>query len=1048
MKQIKKSHGPLQAHGSRSLFGRADLLRILDTAGEGAMAYAAETFGYELQTPTLPRPPELPPELPRKPNDPNQPERLRQDRVSFPEWTPARTFFWRIERVEFFQSIEEIESTPIQQDNTQDLQQSVWRNRPAEAPPYPLLARWSNLVRRLRRDLTRHECQRSIDVEAALRRLSRGEQLANFPRKRQRRWGTDLQVVIDRSQRLTPYWHDQDVVVLALQKLYPKGGFVQAWISDGSPTPILIDCPGDRRPAYRLPPPGSAVLVLGDLGCLDRSGSSLQYWLTLGEQLSRNGNRATALLPCDACRWITDLSKDWLLLPWEQIACVVDKEMSSNQALANVAPIRRLLRLISPAIRIEPGFLRAVRQLLGPRFGAALEADVWQDPAVISGHSLAATLDAELAKQLRIEFDQEDEQTRSAVLDLLRRWRQAVAAEIWFEELLSVSSHSRALLPRQDEITEAERFYIRFEASRRRGDLPRNRAAAATSYTRRFLNRLPTAAHALQSADFRRARNRLWDLSGIEGEPPTGFDARDVPAGAEASIAQWRLEQCGDTICAIPEVHVEGSEALFTGSLLGSVSTLNHYLDIKPALDESFWLGGVEPTWAKTWGHDEYGSWVNVEVNTVEQRLRWIPAGMFTMGSPASEAGRYDDEGPQHQVTSTRGFWLFDTPCTQALWEAVTGSNPSKFKSNDRPVESIGWNEAQDFIEKLNALVPGLALTLPSEAQWEYACRAGIQTAIYSGDMDILGQCNAPALDPIAWYGGNSGMDFELAEGVDSSDWPEKQYDHKKAGTHSVAGKQANPWGLYDMLGNVWEWCQDGQREYTANAQTDPVGSLETEVPRVVRGGGWYDYAGLVRSAVRLAGEPDFRYYGLGFRCARVQQGEQDGAEPVLSKRGLAAEPRPAPDTPGEAVRLEEGTLAKLALPAVLRFYIQTDRERLTVATLSRPAWASAMGRDRFGLWAEFAVPDTNDKPVTQKLRWINPGRFLMGSPTSEPERVEREGPQHDVTLTQGYWVAETACTQALWLAVMRGDNPSHFKNDLRNPVEQISWHDIQALSR
>ena len=98
---------------------------------------------------------------------------------------------------------------------------------------------------------------------------------------------------------------------------------------------------------------------------------------------------------------------------------------------------------------------------------------------------------------------------------------------------------------------------------------------------------------------------------------------------------------------------------------------------------------------------------------------------------------------------------------------------------------------------------------LPSEAQWEYACRAGTETALYSGNLEILGERNAPALDPIAWYGGNSGVDFDLKDGHDSSDWSEKQYPHTRAGTRPVKLKRVNPWGLYDLLGNVWEWTQD-----------------------------------------------------------------------------------------------------------------------------------------------------------------------------------------------------------------------------------------------
>ena len=228
---------------------------------------------------------------------------------------------------------------------------------------------------------------------------------------------------------------------------------------------------------------------------------------------------------------------------------------------------------------------------------------------------------------------------------------------------------------------------------------------------------------------------------------------------------------------------------------------------------------GCPPRWASGWGQDRYGVFVEFTLQEVIQRLRWIPPGRFWMGSPEEETrglakeewerAWFDAEHPRHSVTLTEGYWLFDTPCTQALWEAGMGENPSRFKSPTRPVEQVSWHDVQDFLTQINARLPGLDLVLPSEAQWEYACRAGTETAIYTGDLAILGVCNAPALDPIAWYGGNSGVDFDLKDGHDSSNWPGKQYPHTRAGTRPVGLKWVNPWGLYDMLGKVWEWTQD-----------------------------------------------------------------------------------------------------------------------------------------------------------------------------------------------------------------------------------------------
>lgn len=257
----------------------------------------------------------------------------------------------------------------------------------------------------------------------------------------------------------------------------------------------------------------------------------------------------------------------------------------------------------------------------------------------------------------------------------------------------------------------------------------------------------------------------------------------------------------------------------------------------------------------------------------VTQRMRWIRPGRFLMGSPEDEPGRLGYEGPQHWVSISKGFWLFETPVTQALWLAVMGENPSNFKSPVRPVETVSWGDCQKFVQKINQQLPGLELSLPNEAQWEYACRAGSSTALYTGPIDIIGDGNAPALHPLAWYGGNSGEGFELDNGYEISYLDDRQFNSNPCGTHPVAQKQANDWGLYDMLGNVWEWVTDPWHENYHDAPED--GSIwEDDKPdedRVVRGGSWLSKARFCRSACRDWIEPDLRLGSFGFRCARVQ---------------------------------------------------------------------------------------------------------------------------------------------------------------------------------
>ena len=260
---------------------------------------------------------------------------------------------------------------------------------------------------------------------------------------------------------------------------------------------------------------------------------------------------------------------------------------------------------------------------------------------------------------------------------------------------------------------------------------------------------------------------------------------------------------------------------------------------------------GNPPSWASGWGEDQYGPWVeftlvNRSNQSVTQRLRWIGPGSFEMGSDEDEEGRDGtgsgfDEGPQHNVTLTRGYWLFDTPVTQALWETVMGSNPSHFKGSDRPVERVSWDDAQEFLNKINTQFYDLDLTLPTEAQWEYACRAGTTGRYYFEESE-------GALGDYAWYDENS--------------------DNK---TQPVCMKKENPWGLYDIHGNVWEWCLDVMRDYKDTTETDPTGSLESQ-KRALRGGSWRSYARDVRSATRYQYARDSRNSLIGFRCARVRE--------------------------------------------------------------------------------------------------------------------------------------------------------------------------------
>ena len=325
--------------------------------------------------------------------------------------------------------------------------------------------------------------------------------------------------------------------------------------------------------------------------------------------------------------------------------------------------------------------------------------------------------------------------------------------------------------------------------------------------------------------------------------------------------------------------------------------------------------------------------------------LIWVEPGTFTMGSPPDELGNGGDE-TLHEVTLTQGYWLGKYEVTQAQYQTIMGTNPSYSKRSDRPVEQVRWDDAKAFCEKLTAqekaagrLPEGYEYTLPTEAQWEYACRAGTTTALNNG-KNLSKLEESPEMDEVGWYKYNG----------DNT-------------THPAGQKQPNAWGLYDMHGNVFEWCLDWFASYPTEVVTNPEGPAIGK-SHVIRGGSYGSYAKYCRSAYRSYNTPFYTSSYCGFRVA----------------------------------------LAKSK---------------------------------------DFDVPFAED--VKLELVWIRTGTFIMGSPKDEVGRFPNEV-QHEVTLTQGYWLGKYEITQAQYEAVT-GENPSGVKgSDL--PVEMVSWENAMVFCK
>ena len=345
-------------------------------------------------------------------------------------------------------------------------------------------------------------------------------------------------------------------------------------------------------------------------------------------------------------------------------------------------------------------------------------------------------------------------------------------------------------------------------------------------------------------------------------------------------------------------------------------------------------------------------------VASIGMEMIFCPPGTFTMGSPTSEVGRRGDEIP-HSVTLTKGFYLGKYEVTQAQYQTVMNGNqnelsasPSYFEGNNHPVEQVSWEDAQVFLTRLNEieqiagrLPVGCKYVLPTEAEWEYACRAGTSTA-YSWGNDI----NSSRAN-YNWDGGEN-------DGNDS-----KQ-------TVEVGQYAANPWGFFDMHGNVGEWVRDWKGGYLEGAQIDPERLTSFDGSRRIRGFSWRNDGADLRSASRSNIYPSMRYNSMGFRVG---------------------------------------------------FHFTRD-----------------------------LIVDLNAS-VKLDMLWVKPGTFTMGSPITEAGRATDET-EHQVTLTQGFYLGKYEVTQAQYEAVMTGNSdglsatPSQWPNNPNRPVERVSWDDAQIF--
>ncbi|WP_291847429.1 formylglycine-generating enzyme family protein [Accumulibacter sp.] len=625
--------------------------------------------------------------------------------------------------------------------------------------------------------------------------------------------------------------------------------------------------------------------------------------------------------------------------------------------------VEKLLTLLAPAVRVEPPLLRAIRTLLPASEADVLgEALIWQHPDVRAGpqgfqfagkaaitryqggfEALPRDLKRAAVGLILAHHAGLPESVRLAELAACRRmapeamaasdpeevqqWQYAIArTALQRPEAFALQQWLRRHVSRQSDAvfaedeTQAALWALAQRERLARGDVVELPSGVRPEAVRFFLD--PEPARQRLACALRQRGEELWlepldvkgpgllaagshyaDLTLVGGGvfvDVTHSAATATAASARTYVAAAALPQTLARLTRdVERIELHAPHLDLTVNALARPPWARAFgRDARGLFAEVTWLGercrldwqppqaGQAGRWSseQALGVDGYGLFGEVDVNGVSQRFRWISPGRFLMGSPADEPERVAEREAQHEVTLGRGFWLADTACTQALWGAVMGGqNPSRFQDDARnPVEQVSWDDVQTFIAKLGHRLPGLPVRLPTEAEWEYACRAGTTTPFSFGDQITPKLVNYHGNYPYA--GGEMGL--------------------YRQQTVPVASLPANPWGLYEMHGNVWEWCADWYGDHPTEPQVDPQGP-QTGDYRVLRGGSWRVYGRDVRSAFRFRDEPGDRSVSTGFRLA-LGPGEQGGspAEPV-TRKGLSAEPtsqRPRTASPSTAV--------------------------------------------------------------------------------------------------------------------------------------------------
>ncbi|GAB6042050.1 SUMF1/EgtB/PvdO family nonheme iron enzyme [Endothiovibrio diazotrophicus] len=734
------------------------------------------------------------------------------------------------------------------------------------APPLRSRGQWQNLWDEV---IVGHGQGRRIDLPRCLRDLTRARPVGRLPLLPRRHFNGPITLLIDRPQSLRQVHPDLYAAWRSLVALVGSPGLTAFQLRNG-PDGAWEQLDGHFSPADEgAIQRHSQVLLLGAFGAL-HDGRIAAEWLALIRRLKARGHPVRLLPVCH--------------LRDAPAPCTPLDPRGARDGGDGPRHLDTLLALLSRTWKTGREQLRYLRHAL-PGAGVQAELALANHPEVRDSGSYLELGVRRLLPALHA-FDALEERLRIPLQRALDQWRGTLNARAEEMERLQ-SALLEAPKPHQ-----FPRLLRQLEGLRGRPPASAEVPIGLAAYLP-LLDQL-ARQHPLPDWQplFRLARQAAWVL----GEPlPGGYHAEEF-AEPESPAPRWlcqigtglqvraRAERALLPLGAHPYSPTDnviiGDHLPVSGEQVEIIDRGWHYRlrrFERPVWAERLWqdergvlhlahaegaLFALQPAgperpealwrcvenpwpWARALGVDAYGLWAELRLGEARQRLRWIAPGRFRMGSPPDEPERYDDETP-HTVTLTRGYWLADTACTQALWQAVTGENPAHFTdSADHPVEQVSWEDCHHFLERANESIEGFRLRLPSEAEWEYACRAGSDGPFSWG--------NTLATDQANYHG----------------DYP---YNHGPKGeqrrrTLPVERFAPNRWGLYQMHGNVLEWCQDWLGDYPEGEINDPAGPARGR-NRVLRGGSWAALGRSLRSAQRSGSPPGGRGDSIGFRLA------------------------------------------------------------------------------------------------------------------------------------------------------------------------------------